>query len=81
MEVTHDLVTHVLIISLLFYIAIAIHFLTLKTKKNETQKRQKRQPKKVLHSKPGWYQTVIDDQLPFSESLTESEKQKLKDGL
>lgn len=58
MTQTHDLVVHVIIICVLFYLAIAIHFLTLKFKKHETQKRQKKQPKKVLHSQQGRNSTL-----------------------
>lgn len=67
MQQTHDLVIHVIIICTLFYLAIAIHFLTLKIQKHEAQKRQKRQPKKVLHSKQGWNQTVIDETPTFTQ--------------
>lgn len=77
---THDLTVHVLIISLLFYTAIAVHYLTLKIQKHETQKTKKREPKKVLHSKQGRYSS-INDELPFTEPLTEKEKQNLTKGL
>lgn len=55
------LATHAAIILILLWSAITLHLLTLKIKKDETQKRQKRQPKKVLHSKQRWSQIVIDE--------------------
>jgi cell division protein FtsN len=54
------LAIHALIIMLLLYSAITLHFLTLKFKKNETQKRQ-RKTQKVLHSKPGRNSSIIDE--------------------
>lgn len=71
--------THIVIIAILFWSAITLHFITIKIQNNEKKKRQK-PSQKVLHSKSRRNQT-LNDELPFSEPLTESEKQKLTNGL
>lgn len=75
-----EIAIHALIIMGLIYVAITLHFITLKLKNNETKKRpSRRQKEKVLHSKPGRNQALEfplqqkqeegQDPSPFTQSL------------